>query len=278
MVNFVLSSLDSSVAMGLAGNLFSSIPPAIDASATAIIYVNIDDMKSVFQFQPNSADMTNLGEADIKYYIDTASWPAINPANAMLSVSALSQGAIALVDSSGLLADYKQMVAHDFNRYLAQCLFGTHLGVDLFNNETELLQNSRLICDDSATGHTWYDVVEKVTSVSKFGSHLGLVGDAGSQYMTDATDDSTNLCRVLFTQMIGADAGRFSAIVNEDLPQPLPFAVDDAISFKLTIAPAEGQEALTQLASPIGPRSYEIRLVIKDAVDVVNTAVSADEV
>lgn len=277
MVNFVLSSLDSSVAMSHAGNLFSESIPVIDASATAIIFVSIDDMKSVFQYQTDSTDATNLAESDIKYYTDTALWPAINPVNAMMNVSTLSQGAIALIDSAGPLADNKLMVAHDFTRYLAQCLFGTHFGVDLFNNETELLQNLRLICDDSAADHTWYDVVAKVTSVSKSGSHEGLLGDAGSQYMTNATDDSTNLCRVLFDQMIGADVARFSAIGASDLPQPLPFAVDDAISFKLTIAPAPGQEDLTQLAEPLGPRSYEIRFVIKDSVDVVNTEVAADE-
>lgn len=277
MVNFVLSSLDSSVAMDLCGNLYSEAIPTIDASATAIIFVSIDDMKSVFQFQTDSTDVNNLAEADIKYYTDTASWPAVNPANAMMNVSTLSQGAIALIDSAGALADDKLMVAHDFTRYLASKLFGTHFGVDLFNNETELLQNLRLICDDSAEDHTWYDVTAKVTAVSKSGSHAGLEGTAGDKYMTNATDDSTNLCRVLFNQMIGAAAPRFQDIsLGGDLPQPLPFAVDDAISFKLTIAPAEEQEALTGV-DPIGARSYEIRFVIKESGDVVNTAVAADE-
>lgn len=277
MVNFVLSSLDSSVAMDLCGNLYSEAIPAIDASATAIIFVSIDDMKSVFQFQTDSTDVNNLAEADIKYYTDTASWPAINPVNAMMNVSTLSQGEIALIDSAGALADNKLMVAHDFTRYLASKLFGTHFGVDLFNNETELLQNLRLICDDSAEGHTWYDVVAKVTTVSKSGDHAGLEGTAGDKYMTNATDDSTNLCRVLFNQMIGAAAPRFADIsLGGDLPQPLPFAVDDAISFKLTIAPAEEQELLTGV-EVIGARSYEIRFVIKETADVVNTEVAADE-
>lgn len=277
MVNFVLSTLDSSVAMDLCGNLFSESIPAIDASATAIIFVDIEDMKSVFQFQTDSSDVNNLAEADIKYYTDTASWPAINPVNAMMNISTLSQGAISLINSSGQLEDNKLMVAHDFTRYLAQCLFGTHFGVDLFNNETELLQNLRLICDDSAEGHTWYDVVSKVTAVSKSGEHTGLEGEAGSKYMTNATDDSTNLCRVLFDQMIGADVARFRDIsLGIDLPQPLPFAVDDAISFKLTIAPMEGQELLTGV-DPIGARSYEIRFVIKASADVLNTEVAADE-
>jgi hypothetical protein len=277
MVNFVLSSLDSSVQMDLCGNLFSESIPTIDASATAILFVSIDDMKSVFQFQTDSTDVNNLADADIKYYTDTASWPAINPVNAMMNVSSLSTGAIALIDSAGALADNKLMVAHDFTRYLASKLFGTHFGVDLFNNETELLQNLRLICGGEIEGQTWYDVTAKVTSVSKSGTHEGLLGEAGSKYMTNATDDSTNLCRVLFNQMIGAAPARFQDLsVGGDLPQPLPFAVDDAISFKLTIAPAEEQEALTGVEA-IGARSYEIRFVVKEAGDVVNTEVAGDE-
>ncbi len=277
MVNFVLESLNSSVTMGVAGNLFSEPIPVLDVSATAILYVSIDDMKSVFQFQTDSTDVNNLSSADIKYYVDTASWPAINPMNAMMNVSTLSQGAIALIDSNGALADNKLLVAHDFTRYLASKLFGTHFGTDLFNNETELLQDLRLIADDSAEGHTWYDVVAKVTAVSKSGTHEGLEGDAGSKYMTNATNDNTNLCRVLFDQMIGSAVSRFQDIsLGADQPQPLPFQVDDAISFVMTVAPAEGQEELTGVEA-FGARSYEIRFVIKDAADVANTEVAADE-
>jgi hypothetical protein len=278
MVNFVLESLNSSVTMSVAGNLFSEPIPVIDVSATAILYVSIDDMKSVFQFQTDSTDVNNLASADIKYYVDTASWPALNPANGMMNVSSLSQGAIALIDSNGALADDKLMVCHDFVRYLASKLFGTHFGVDLFNNETELLQNLRLICDDSAAGHTQYDVLAKLSDVSKTGSNAGLLTDSnGNKYMTNDTNDDTNLCRVLFDQMIGSDVSRFRDLsIGGDQPQPLPFAVDDAISFVLTIAPADGQETLTGV-DPIGSRSYEIRFVVKDASDVVNTAVAADE-
>jgi hypothetical protein len=278
MVNFVLESLNSSVTMGVAGNLFSEPIPVLDVSATAILYVSIDDMKSVFQFQTDSTDVNNLADADIKYYVDTASWPALNPMNAMMNISSLSQGAIALIDSNGALADNKLMVCHDFTRYLASKLFGTHFGTDLFNNETELLQDLRLIADGSAEGHTWYDIVAKVTAVSKAGTHEGLVADAnGDKYMTNATNDNTNLCRVLFDQMIGSAVSRFQDIsLGADQAQPLPFQVDDAISFVLTVAPAEGQEELTGVDA-FGARSYEIRFVIKDAADVSNTEVAADE-
>ena len=275
--NFVLESLNSSVTMGVAGNLFSEQTPILDVSATAILYVDINDMKSVFQFQTDSNDVDNLPNSDIKYYVDDTSWPDLNPVNGMMNVDGLSSNAIALINSDGALADNKLMVCHDFTRYLASKLFGTHFGVDLFNNETELLQDIRLICDDSAADHTWFDIKTKVTSVSMSGGHEGLVGDAGSKYMTNATNDNTNLCRVIFDQMINSNIIRFIDLsIGADSPQPLPFCVDDSISFKLTISPIEGQEELTDV-DPIGGRSYEIKLVIVATEDVDNTVVDADE-
>jgi hypothetical protein len=277
-VNFVLESLNSEVTMDLCGNLFSEEIPGLDVSATAVLYVSIDDMKSVFQFQTDSDDINNLADADIKYYVDNASWPILNPANAMLDVPGLSLTPIAISNSAGSLPSNKMMVCHDFTRYLASKLFGTHFGVDLFNNETELLQNLRLICDDDAVpGHTWNDITAKIIKVSKSGDHEGLAGDDGSQYMTNDTNDNTNLCRVLFNQLIKNDISRFRDIsVGIDSPQPLPFLPEDSISFKLTISPASEQEALTGVEA-FGGRSYEIKLVMVPALEVVNTVVADDE-
>jgi hypothetical protein len=278
--NFVLESLNSEVTMDLCGNLFSESTPILDVSATAILYVSIDAMKDLFQYQTDSNDLDNLPEADIKYYVDATALPPLNPVNAMMD-DAASVNAISLTGTSGPLASNKALVCHDFTRYLASKLFGTHFGVDLFNNETELLQNLRLICDDSAADHTWYDIVAKVTNVSKTGAHLDLVVDANNnKYMTNATNDNTNLCRVLFNQMVLSDVSRFKDITNESatydgsIPHPLPFLVNDSISFKLTISPAADQEVLTQVEA-FGGRSYEIKLIMVESP--VNTEVDSAE-
>jgi hypothetical protein len=237
-------------------------------------------MKDLFQYQTDSNDLDNLPEADIKYYVDATALPPLNPVNAMMD-DAASVNAISLTGTSGPLASNKALVCHDFTRYLASKLFGTHFGVDLFNNETELLQNLRLICDDSAADHTWYDIVAKVTNVSKTGAHLDLVVDANNnKYMTNATNDNTNLCRVLFNQMVLSDVSRFKDITNESatydgsIPHPLPFLVNDSISFKLTISPAADQEVLTQVEA-FGGRSYEIKLIMVESP--VNTEVDSAE-
>jgi hypothetical protein len=272
-VDFVLTELESSVQMGVAATVQTSVIPELDVSATAVFQVSLDDMKAVFKYQTDSNDLTNLDEADIKYYVDPASWPDLNPANGMMDAPE-SVNPIATANSTGNLDANKMLVAHDFERYLALKLFNTHYGVDLFNNELELLNNLRLICDDSAEGHTWFDVKAKLNKVGLSGDHADIQGADGAKYMTNANSSAENLCRVLLEQMTNSAITRFAEIQATDAPQSLPFEVDDSISFKLIIAPAEGQEELTGVEA-FAPRSY--RILLKIVASPVNTEVAADE-
>jgi len=274
-VHFVLDSLSSSVTMDISGSIHSVPIVPIDASATAIFEVSVADMKDVFKFQTDSNDVQNDSEADIRYLVDMASWPDLNPANAMMDHPS-SLNPIAVSNTDGALDANKMLVGHDFVRYLALKLFNTHFGVDLFDNELELLNDLRYICGNDDEGQTWHDVVDKLTSVSKNGTHAGLATDTdGNKYMTNATDSSDNLCKVLFDQMMGSAKTRFADIsTGVDGYQSLPFVADDSISFKLTIAPADGQEELTGVEA-FAPRSYEIKLIIKESP--ANTEVAEDE-
>jgi len=274
-IQFVLNAFESAVQMSVAGNLETQPIPALTTDATAVLQVAVSDMQNVFKFESDSSDITDLDATDIKYYVYADKFPALNPANGMMDAPD-SKSPIATTDSAGPLASNKMMVAHDFVRYLAVKLFNTHFGVDLFNNEVALLQNLRLICSDDAAGHTWKDIVDKLTSVSIGGDNAGLLTDAaGNKYMTNGDKTASNLCRVLMEQMLGADATRFAQIVASDGPQSLPFKPNDSISFKVTISPADGQELLTGTAV-IPPRSYEIKLLLVDG-SVANTEVDAAE-
>jgi hypothetical protein len=272
-VHFVLSELESSVQMGTAASVQTSNIPVLDISAVAIFQVSLNDMKACFKYESDSNDVTNADATDIKYYVDPASWPDLNPANAMLDAPD-ARGWIANSNSSGPLEPNKMLVAHDYVRYLAERLFNTHYGVDLFNNEVELLKNLRLICDDSAENHTWHDIKSKIELVGVSGSHTGIQGSDGAKYMTNATAGNENLCRVLLEQMTNSAIGRFAEIDATDSPQSLPFHEGDSISFRLIIAAAADQELLTGV-DPIPPRKYEIRLNIVQSP--VNTEVDADE-
>ena len=266
MVNFVLEALSSTVTLGVAGSILSEIIPDLDASAVAVLEVSLDAMKSVFKYQTESLDVDNADATDIKYYVDPSFWPALNPANASLTHE-LATGRIAEVDSAiNPIPANRQMVCHDFVRYLALMLFNTHFGVDLFQNESELLADIRAICGSEAEGETWYDIVAKLTSVGLAGTHEGINADAdadGNKFMTNATTNNTNLCRVLMLQMLNSAVSRFQQIEDSEVPQSLPFQAEDSNRFKLTVNPAADQHEATGVSEFSG-RSYEIRLVLKE--------------
>lgn len=285
MVNFVLESLESSVTLGLLASVYKSSITDITSDARAVLYVKQSDAKSIFKYQTDSFDTINDPDSDIKYFLhyDKFTDLAINPANAMVN-AAESSSAIALTDKDGVaLPANKTLLAHDFLRHIAKDLFGTHLGVDIFNNEKELMQNIRSVCSDAAEGNVMFEInksVKKVSTESTDSDVVGLKGEAGSKYMTNENETSENLCRVLFGQMMENASSRFAAIEQTEDEQPLPFEIDDSINFKLTVSPAPDQHLLTRSSTNVASRSYEIRLVIvDDNEDVkVNTEVAADEV
>jgi len=273
-VQFVLSAFESSVQMGVAGTVQTSEIPVIETNATAVLQVSLDDMKAVFKYQTDSTDLTNDPATDIQYYVHASSWPSLNPANGMMDAPD-SLNAIATEDKDGQLPANKMLVAHDFVRHLALKLFNTHFGVDLFNNEAELMANLRTICGEEEAGQTWKDITDKLVAVGVDGDNAGLAGESGSKYMTNADSSADNICRVLLQQMLQSAPARFNQIIGSDEEQSLPFEANDSISFKLTIAAAADQELLTGVAA-IPSRSYEIRLLIVDG-SPANTEVAAEE-
>jgi hypothetical protein len=285
MVNFVLSALESNATLGLLGNVFSSPITDITSDARAVFYVSESQIKSIFRYQTDSFDTINDPDSDIKYYTDYMSFTnlELNPANAMLNVSEAAQ-AIATTDKLGNeLATNKMLVAHDFLRHMAEDLFGTHLGVDLFNNEKQLIQNIRDVCGTASESSVMSVINAAIQKVSKQSTATltGLKGDADLKYMTNENTTNENLCRVLFNQMMGAASARFASVQDTQGEQALPFEVDDSVNFKLTIHPASGQKLLTRSAgdAEVANRSYEIRLVVVSDSDTarVNTAPAADE-
>jgi hypothetical protein len=264
-VELVLEAFESAVTMSTLGALDSSAVPEISgAHAEAVLEVDLNVMKSVFKYQTDSADVVDVDASDLKYYVDTAVWPTLNPANAKVGTGIIGSG----------FDEAKKMVAHDFTRHLAKGLFGTHQGVDLFNNELDLLNNLRLICGADAAGQTWYEIKETLKAVNKTAVALTDVDGSGDKYTTNADDSNDNICRVLLRQMASEAKDRFQQIVDSDAPQSLPFMENDVISFKLNINPAEGQNELTDVAE-LSDRSYKIKLLMKAAPS--NTAVGEDE-
>lgn len=286
MVNFTLESLASEVQLSqLAQVLKTDIPVLTDIDATAVYYVTLTDVKNIFGYQTDSFDTINADNSDVKYFVHYDKFVALglNPANAMMDVSGLSENAIATMVKDGTpIPSDKNLVAHDFLRHIAKDIFKTHYGVDLFSNEKEVIQDIRSVCSDAALGNVMYGINETVKNVSTISEAVvsGLEGDANAKYMTNANHTSENLTRVLLEQMMGAEKERFAEIVDSSGEQSLPFKADDSINFKLKISAADDQHLLTRSDTPVASRTYKISLVViadADAADKVNTPAAADE-
>ena len=266
VVNFTLSGLNQAFTLDVSGVLAGEAAAALDVSCIAIYHVKLSDMLAVFKFQSDSFDVNDTDASDIKYYVDMGNWPAnlkLNPAHAhSLSISPI------LENSADIVAE-KNLVKHDFVRYLSQMLFNTPHGVDLFSNEDALLS------DLVTKGASAYTSIK--ASLDAVNMSSAAAGSPGSKYSTNAQNTTANFSRELLRQVAHHAAARFAGISNVTTIQSIPLAEDDTISFKTSISPYPAQHTLTERPNSFNTRVYEIKLVLKDDEDVSNVApVEAD--
>ena len=266
MVNFNLSALNQAFSLDLSGALAGEAPAAIDASCVSVFYVQTTDMKNVFKYEADSFDVNDTDASDIKYYVYMNAWPAtlkLNP------VHAHTLSTTPMLPTAGEIVDEKNLVKHDFVRYLAKSLFNTPHGVDLFSNEdallTDLVQKgavSRLAIDASL------NAVNQATAAS---------GTAPHKYSTNATATAANFSRALLRQVANVRPARFHGIADISGVHSIPFVNGDTISFKVAIAPAALQHNLTGRAGPFNTRVYQIKLVlVEDAASPVGNKVPGE--
>lgn len=249
-------------------------------NAEAVYVIDINDMKSVFKFQTDASNVNLLdvssSNTSLRYYVDSSAWPSFNVANSMMDH-------VASVDpiASGYQTD-KMMVTHDFMRHLAKGVFNTHHGVDLFNNEKDMLTNIRSICGDG-NGNTMGEIDEALELVSLTSIHSSSKTDASNnKYMDNTYTGNDNICRRLYQQLASSVSSRWSRYNWNDSSSPylhkqsLPFEANDIISFNLTLNAKSDQHDLTS-TDAIQPRIYKIKLFLKETHNVSNTTVDANE-
>lgn len=270
MVNFVLGHLDDTLTMDLSGSMDAASVSIADASACAVFQLDVSGVKNVFKYQSDAFDVENAAESDVKYYVYPAAWPVgVNVAHAMMQGADAVGASGAMTVEGGSYDDNRNLLKHDFVRYLSKKLFNTIFGVDLFQNEDELLANI------VGHGHTIKgNITDKLTAVGVSGSDGALSGTAGGKHFTNAVNDTKNLCRVIMLQLASTQAGRerFKAMDASSGIQSVPFADGDALYFKVTVKAATNQHELTNLANPIEDRTYNIKLLLKDTA--ANTVVT----
>jgi hypothetical protein len=254
MVNFTLTGLNQNFTIGVSGELAGDIPETLDVSAVAVYNVRTSDMQAVFKFQSDSFDVNDVDASDLKYYVYMNAWPAdgsLNPVHA-----GMSSGYI--LATAGDIVANRNLVKHDFVRYLAEKLFNTPHGVDLFSNEDALLSD---LASKGVIAKAAIDA--SLNAVSHANATGG--GSAGHKYSTNDLTGPANFTRELMRQIATQEPSRFAGITGTTDIQSVPLADNDTISFKVSISPADNQHQLTDRPNPIETRVYQIKLVLKSS-------------
>jgi len=266
MVELILNELNTEITSTKA--LLDGKQVLLDGIDACAVYdgISVNLMKSIFLFQTDSEyEQTKK----IKYYTFT------NPEfNIKLSESTLDhiQANRAIVN----LRNNTMFLSNDFIRYLAQCLFGTHQGVDLFVNEEDLNNDLKNKLDNSMDQN--YNLMQSINAIDGtdaslntdtvkkyvYDHRIGRYVNCYTKYFMDNYDNNKNLCRELMLQMLYYNPERFANLEDTKDTQPLPFISGDTLNFKISVYPSQGQELLTGLQSPINKRTYQIKIIIKE--------------
>ena len=264
-ISFTMEAFESTMLMGLSGQLEQEILPSFDVSAAAVIEFDLAAARATFKFKTDSYDITNItsNSDDAQYFVRQSNFTEFNPVHADLSHAFVHTqnvngvGPIAYKNALGTnYGNNKMSVMHDFVRYLALRLFNTHYATDLFSNETELITDLSVNGQDTL----WADIS---LALSNAGTEAAPLSDA------DASNN--NLTRELLKQLAATDAGKLRlqndiSGISDVSAVAVPLYDGDTINFKITVKPHPDQHNLTGLgANAIEDRVYRVVLLLKSS-------------
>ena len=238
-----------------------SSPQLTGIDATVIISdVSATYLQNTFYFKTDAPIATELTD-DVHCYVNTDEWPSmLTDLNAMNGTISVAQGAF--VDND--------VISKDFLRNVAQGLFGTHLGVDLFTNETTIRENLEVQTETLAT-----NIKGQITDVGIGGNNQYLVTDtSGNKYFPDPPTDGSpgpgtqDVTRALLLQFLQHAPGRFSdletqyQIENKPGFYKIPFLAGDSVSYAVTIHPHNEQNSNVNTGTNAIPRKYRVKLIL----------------
>jgi hypothetical protein len=271
-VDFILTAWEGEHTMSTAATLDSGVTiDILEVDAVGVYYINESDIRKVFRYDADSYDVDDISSTDIRYYTFMDQWPEsllINPVNAMMDATDSLNAMIR--DTS--IASNRNLVKHDFLRYLAKKLFNTPQGVDLFNNESELITTLNTLGNtsfqDDISGTLWKYSTDSTDTAAL--ATTGFIDGLNAKKAT--TNDFTgedNVSRELFQQILSKSPSRFSDISGAGIlidgtgTAYIPINSGDSISYKFILNPAADQNALTGVDA-FGGRSYQIKLIVTD--------------
>jgi hypothetical protein len=237
--DFYLNGLDTS-ANSIHADLSGNATVSFSGDATATIDVSLNLLKSIFKFQSDSVDICNNVLSDVKYKVvdPTTSW-VYSPADADL------------LEANGIVPDATlNLVQHDWLRYLADELFGTHLGVDLFTNEEEVRSNL---------------VTDSLNALKARFTALAGLGELDDEDVLDG-EVQINPSRQILRQIVVNDSTRLDEFYNDPVPDgngyfEMPLRAGDKLYFIFTAKSHATQNDIVSGSSNPADREYLIRMV-----------------
>ncbi len=270
--DFYVQSLNSG-ATALMAELAQGDEAAFTAAVVANFELPVTIAQNLFKFQSDAVDIMNASETDIKFKVDyvqdtnqTDNIPdTVLESDWLANCECIGTDTADAVFVAGTSTASKRQVAHEFVRYLAHSLFNTHLGVDLFSNEEELVNalniDARRALDETLTN---------LTNLNG--------GDYCPKDFTIGAGTYKHPSQVILSKIIANTPQRLSDLqpyfvaggdqsgVEGGTPAPvfrMPLAVGDTVQFKLLVSAADDQHLLLDpLATEIQDRAYRIKFTI----------------
>jgi hypothetical protein len=310
---FYLTALDNDVDVlkALVSGTDSSIETKQVPKVRAKLNVQLEDVKNIFKYATNSVDLNDLSGEDIYFLVDADGFRDLPVATDSYNVS-INNAAVSgslngekLVDEIGSAYVYEAASHTDANlpksgidferdvkgqyyavdnkgmikdlfRDLANQMFNTQYGVDIFSNETDLCNNTYTSTSNllKSGGAIW----NKLNDAS--GLHIGSM---------DAADNDDNIGKILLENIISKDPIRLqdlssnfdTTISMESDPDNLngvgaaggnnsemrvykmPFITGDSLHFHLTYNYDGDQgDVVNATGTVYEPRIYEVVLMI----------------
>lgn len=304
--NFYLTALDNdiNVMKALIEAEDASQDTNANPKAVAKLNVHVADVQNIFRFATNAVDLTDISAEDIHFFVDADGFRDLPVSTDAYSVTVNGNplaGSISdqpLVDQIGSAyvydvkntdlatkqglnfendvkgyeysVDNKGMIK-DLFRDLANQMFNTQYGVDLFSNETDLCNN--VFSNTSALFQTNGNIWQKLQDAS--GMHIGSstpdnigkvllenIVQNRPERLVDISTAEYAAIESLQTDGNAAGSGAAGGNNSEMREYKMPFMIGDAIHFHLTYKYAADQSSVLNGSTTYNDRIYEVVLMI----------------
>ena len=253
-------------------------------TAVAVLETDLRGFKRAFKYQSSRPlDVLHLGAAgeralatsrngEPRYYVFESLLPdlGLNLADATLR-HPMAKNSVLFVDQHGRLFPREEMtLAHDYLRYVASFMFNTPYASPLLLNSPGTLLHLRNRC---AYARLLAPLFKRVDAERGSCAFLRDGGGGGKyKYMTAQDRTRENVTHAFVRKIARVDPGRFAMIPAKTTLQSCPFAVNDCITFRLTLH----SHAAAAAAAGVGERSsiiripsktYLIKVILVDRID-----------